>query len=368
MQMLIKTKVVMLLMTLSASLAAAPFGYSVTADPDSNYTQSLYLIDLGTGAETRIGGVKLPFVDKFKLDVEGLAFAPDGSLYGVDDDSMTLFPINTDTGQVQSSGEVTISVLPFGGGNDFGMTFACDGNLYLTSIARGSLYRLDLKGAPDLIGPLGVNISALAAYGNPVKLYGLGNGSLGDDGTVDSPNLYEINLTTGAANEIGKLGAAAGSYNEGGLAFDDSGQLWAILESHEQQPPYAPSPSQIVKIDTLTGLASDSQFTSEVGYESLAITVPRGCEPVGNDNLAEFTVQKRFTDGNNLTPVELNISCTTGLPLEQSLTVFPNEGVFGEFEVNFIVKDFVDGELDCEVWEDTPPGYTATYHPALSRA
>jgi len=280
MQKLIKNMAVMLLMTLSASLAAAPVGYSINSDSGSDNADSLYLIDLATGVETRIGTVKLPFVDKVKLDVEGLAFNPDGTLYGVDDDSMTVFPINTDTGKVQSDGEAFISVLPFGGGNDFGMTFACDGNLYLTSIAKGSLYRLNLDGTPDLIGPLGENINALAAYGNLAKLYGLGNG-MDSDGNVDSPKLYEISLATGAATEIGELGSTAGNYTEGGLAFDDTGQLWAILDSREQ---LLPSPSQILKIDIATGQASDSQFTSEIGYESLAITVPQGCTPTPNND------------------------------------------------------------------------------------
>ncbi|MEE8339110.1 MAG: IPTL-CTERM sorting domain-containing protein [Xanthomonadales bacterium] len=356
-----KAMLVMLLTTLSASLAAAPFGYSITADSNSDFIQSLFRIDLATGAETRIGAVKLPFAGQAKLDVEGLAFAPDGTLYGVDDESMTLFPLDPSTGQVQSSDEVPISVL-LPGGNDFGMTFACDDNLYLSSVTEGSLYRLSLNGTPDPIGPLGVNISALAAFGNPVKLYGLGNGTLDDKGTVDSPNLYEINLTTGAANKIGSgLGAAAGRYKEGGLAFDDIGQLWAILESHEDLSPFAPSPSRIVKINTTTGVASDAQFASEAGYESLAITIPRGCSPVPNGDLTVFTVQKRFVDGNNITPVQLNISCNDGLPLNSSLTVLPNEGVFGDFEVTFIVEKFTDGELDCEIWEDTPAGYTATY-------
>jgi hypothetical protein len=279
MQNFMKTMVVVLLTTLSASLAAAPFGYSINSDSGSSDADSLYLIDLVTGAETRIGSVKLPFAIEVKLDVEGLAFAPDGTLYGVDDDLMTLFPVDTDTGQVQGADEAPISVLPFGGGHDFGLTFACDGDLYLTSVAEGFLYRLDLNGTTHPIGALGEKISALAAFGNPVKLYGLGNG-VDSEGDEDSPNLYEISLANGAAAKIGELGDAAGKYTEGGLAFDDIGQLWAILDSREK---LQPSRSRIVKIDTNTGVASDAQFTSEIGYESLAITVPRGCTPVPID-------------------------------------------------------------------------------------
>ena len=60
---------------------------------------------------------------------------------------------------------------------------------------------------------MGVNISALAAYGNPVRLYGLGNGTAsGDEVAVDSPNLYEIDISTGAATLIGPLGPGVGQY------------------------------------------------------------------------------------------------------------------------------------------------------------
>ena len=275
MQNFMKTMVVVLLTTLSASLAATPFGYSINSDSGTDDADSLYRIDLETGTENRKG--KVNSLDGTKIDVEGLAFAPNGTLYGVDDDSMTLFPLDTDTGQVQGADEAPISLLPIGGGNDFGLTFACDGNLYLTSVAEGSLYRLNLNGIPELIGPLGENISALAAYGDPVALYGLGNGMDGN-GKEDSPNLYKIDLETGAATKVGALGDAADPYSEGGLAFDDTGQLWAILDSREN---LLPSQSQILKIDTTTGTASDAQFTLEEGFESLAITVPEGCIPDG---------------------------------------------------------------------------------------
>jgi hypothetical protein len=276
MQKLMKTMVVMLLTTLSASLAAAPFGYSINSDSGSNDADSLYLVDLATGNETRIG--KVTSLGGTKIDVEGLAFAPDGTLYGVDDSSLTLFPLNTDTGQVQNADDVFISGLPTGGGNDFGMTFACDGTLYLTSIAKGSLYRMNLDGTTTLIGSensLGVKISALAAYGNPVKLYGLGNG-VDAELKVSTPNLYEINPATGVASEIGPLGPAAGNYTEAGLAFDDAGQLWAIVDRRQLQ-----FPSQVMRINTSTGAASEVKNTVESGFESLAIAVPKGCIPDG---------------------------------------------------------------------------------------
>ena len=187
-----------ILTAFSATVQAGVAGYSINSDSGSNNADSLYRIELTDGTQTLIGRVQSQ--GKTKIDVEGLAFAPDGTLYGVDDDSMTLFPIDTSNGSVINQQEVSIKGLPSGGGNDFGLTFACDGSLYATSVGTGSLYRIGLDGQTTLIGSLGPNshISALAAYGNPVKLYGLGNG-LTAGGAVDSPTLFDINPQTGAA-------------------------------------------------------------------------------------------------------------------------------------------------------------------------
>jgi hypothetical protein len=361
MQKLIKTMVVILLTALSASLAAAPDGFSVNADSGTENAFSLYRIDLATGTETWIGFVQPAFGEP-RQDVEGLAFDPDETLYGIDDETLTLFKINTDSGFITNP--VNITGLGTPGKNDFGMTFACDGDLYLTSVVEGFLYRVNLiSGVASQIGKLNANISAIAAYGNPVRLYGLGNGlklGPGEVVEVDSPYLYKINTATGAATKIGQppsgLVPPAGEYFEGGLAFDDAGQLWAITDRRRLN-----LPSQVMRINSSTGAASDVSKTTEQGFESLAITVPKGCADTGGSEHAQFVVQKRFADGNDITPVELSIECKAGLPLEQSLTVRPNEGAFGKFEVNFSVGSFIDGELECEVREKTPDGYAPTY-------
>jgi hypothetical protein len=271
MQSLSKILLLILSVVASSTLSAAPVVYSINSDSGSGDAEGLYRIDLTTGIETRIGTVQSGFVTR--IDVEGLAFAPDKTLYGVDDEALTLFPIDRETAAVDSTAEVHISGLP-SESNDFGMTFACDNNLYLTSVARRSLYSMSLDGDATLIGSegsLGVKISALASFGNPVRLFGLGNG-IDKDGNVDTPNLYEINTTTGVATAVGPLGAEAADYSEGGLAFDDSGQLWAITDRRQLS-----APSQVMKIDIATGSASRVMETAEQGFESLAITEPGGC-------------------------------------------------------------------------------------------
>jgi len=51
-----------------------------------------------------------------------------------------------------------------------------------------------------------------------------------------------------------------------------------------------------------------------------------------------------------------------GLPLQQSITVFPDDGdLLAEREVKFVVTNFVAGQMDCKVWESEVPGYIASY-------
>jgi hypothetical protein len=116
-----------------------------------------------------------------------------------------------------------------------------------------------------------------------------------------------------------------------------------------------------MRLDLGTGAASQIRTLGELGYESLAITVPRGCQTNNNTEVATFTVQKQYVDGNDETPVTLNLRCQTGLPLEQSFTVTPNPGPFGALEVKFTVDSFEDGALDCEVYETEPAHYSPSY-------
>jgi hypothetical protein len=263
----------------ATSANSAPMAYSVNSDSGNIETEdSLYLIDLATGSDQRRGtlftGVET------RRDTEGLAFAPDGTLWGVDDESLSLFPIATSNGAVSFQAEKNLSGIPAGGGNDFGMTFSCDNTLFITSVASNNLYSLDLEGNSTVIGQLGANISAIAAIGNPTRLYGLGNGQF-ENGNADSPNLYSIDTDTGAATLIGALGNTVGVYNQGGLAFDSSGDLWAITDRRIVNGEIADLASQVLSIDVSSGAASVVSSTSEIGFESLAIAPPTQCSGPG---------------------------------------------------------------------------------------
>ena len=265
----------MLVSLFAINANGAPMAYSVNSDSGNLSTEdSLYLIDFATGSDQRRGelftGVEV------RRDTEGLAFAPDGTLWGIDDQSLTLFPIDTVSGSISFQEEIPLTGIPTGGGNDFGMTFSCDSSLYITSVTTGTLYQLELDGNSTAIGTLGANISAIAAIGNPTRLYGLGNGQF-ENGSTDSPDLYSIDVSTGVATLIGPLGNAAGEYNQAGLAFDSDGTLWAITDRRIINNTISDFPSQILRIDVDTGTATLISSTSEVGFESLAIGPPTAC-------------------------------------------------------------------------------------------
>jgi len=279
-------KVIFFLITVvslfAASANGAPMAYSVNSDGQDQATfDSLYLIDLSTsGSEQLVGPLSTGGDDVF-FDTEGLAFSPDGDLWGADDQARILFPINTGNAVVNPLKFIPLDFLPPPsaelGGNDFGMTFTCDGSIYLTSVRTNMLYRVDLEGNHQVIGNLGANISAIATFGDyPTRLYGLGNGLTGSNET-DAPFLFSIDTESGVATPIGTGLNNALPYHEAGLAFDSDGNLWAITD----RSGLGGQPSQVLSIDIDTGVATVVSTTNETGFESLAIGPPAGCyEPI----------------------------------------------------------------------------------------
>ncbi len=284
--MKIKLQLILLMLVslFAISANAASMAYSVNSDSGNiSFQDSLYQINLDTGVETRIGELRTGSpTDGTRIDTEGLAMAPGGILWGVDDESRTLF-------RISEGGFVQLPEMPLAsfppqlqefGGHDFGMTFSCDNTLYIVSVQTQTLHNLELDGSSEIIGAtgaLGQNISAIAAHSNPNLLYGLGNGTF-KDGEPDSPSLYRIDVNTGVASEIGPLGDAASDYDQAGLAFDDEGTLWAITDRRTiNEEKAANAPSEILRIDIGTGEATLAWTTSEIGFESLAIASPPAC-------------------------------------------------------------------------------------------
>jgi len=126
-----KFALLMLISLFTVSAYGAPMAFSVNSDGGNLLTNdSLYQIDLVTGSDSRRGQLFTGI--GVRVDTEGLAFARDGTLWGIDDESLTLFPINTASGAINLLNDIQLLGLQGGGGNDFGMTFSCDNNLYVT--------------------------------------------------------------------------------------------------------------------------------------------------------------------------------------------------------------------------------------------
>jgi len=258
------------------AVLAQPYGYSVNSRgnfSNSNDVNALWRINLADGSAERVSEQGLP---TGFLDLEALALNANNELYGADDDLKTLVRVSMVTGIASAVGGTTINMgRALGTSMDFGMTFDCKGQAFVVSDVERSLYTADTDtGALTLVGEpgsLGVPITDLATFGD--QAFGIGVG-LDADGNPVAPNLYAIDLAQATASLIGPLGAEANPYNNAGLSFDESGVLWAITD--RRQVGGVDHPSEILKIDTVTGEAS-RMATSIVGLESLAVSSPTEC-------------------------------------------------------------------------------------------
>ena len=262
-------------MTVAASLWANPVGYSINSrgvDRDDRRVNALWRIDLLTGESEYIGWTSF-------LDVEALALSPDGALYGADDDTNTLVRVSTVTGLAQPIGgagnRYNTGLAPLNRKLDFGMSFTCDGELFVVSDVEQTLFKADLESGRleqvGLSGALGAPITDIAVWGDQV--YGIGVGQTAD-GRSAAPNLYRVDLGAPSAQLIGPLGAAVAPYNNAGLSFDPDGTLWAVTDRRDVGG--RDLPSQILRIDPETGLA-ELAAESIIGLESLAVAPPAGC-------------------------------------------------------------------------------------------
>jgi Zn-dependent metalloprotease/streptogramin lyase len=114
----------------------------------------------------------------------------------------------------------------------------------------GSLYEIDLRtGVATEIGPLGISADFEGlAFSPDQQLYAVED---------SNDRLYRVDVTTGAATLIGTLGV---SVSEMGLAFDDSGVLWMVAW---------PS-SSLYQVDPATGAATAVGSLGVSGFDSLA--------------------------------------------------------------------------------------------------
>ena len=179
---------------------------------------SLYSVDVATGAATLIGSLSGP------TNPNGLA-SHNGTLYLVDSVADSLYSVNVTTGAATSIGSLS------GPPNPNGLA-SHNGTLYLVDSAA-SLYSVDVTtGAATSIGSLNgpPNPNGLASHNGTLYLVDRNN-----------DNLYSVDVTTGAASLIGSL---SGPNAASGLA------------SHNVRPVIAPSLRASLSGTTLTVQAS----------------------------------------------------------------------------------------------------------------
>ncbi len=175
----------------------------VTSTIDATSTaKSLYVVDPGSGLATLIGTTSSSF--------QALAFAPDGTLYGVDSSLLGIDP---------ASGASTI-IGSLGGPRAMGADFGSDGELYALSLDQ-ELVTVDLAtGAATLIAVLDQDVGTPGSivFDASGTLWGSGfGGPLGgilfeiDPATAAVSNITSVSSTTGASapQGMGFTGAAA---------------------------------------------------------------------------------------------------------------------------------------------------------------
>lgn len=112
---------------ITQNLTFSPAGVLYAAE-----SATLYTIDLGTGVATQQGGVNYP------PDHNGLAFAADGTLYGIGGPGPP-----ESFYRVDPATNLSTYINAFGSNCGVGLTYGSDGFLYCAGVNGSSLYRID---------------------------------------------------------------------------------------------------------------------------------------------------------------------------------------------------------------------------------
>ena len=233
----------------------------------------LYSINLASRQATYIGSFGNYGNQPFGT-LKGLAFNPNQSLYAISDSlsQKPLVTLNTATGAA-----TFVAPLNVGSGSgqfnshDFGATFTCTGQLWVSSAATNRLWKVDAsRGTTEQIGTgTGATITGLVARGETVY----GAGGRGNN------NFYKINATTGVAELVGSLGIPNSTWiHSVSMSFDGQGALWAVINYVPPAPGSNTSAewADLARINRTTGAAmilgpiTGSERLRYVGVHGLA--------------------------------------------------------------------------------------------------
>jgi hypothetical protein len=258
----LRTCLVTAALLLPSGATALPFAFAT----DTEETNDLYRIDLGSGAATLIGDTGI-------ADVEGLALRGDGALFGVSDATDELVTCNPTTGACTAVGALGVGV------SDPGLAFACNGTLYMSTEdpgvtveggTPGDLYRVDTAtGVATLVGSLGNDFDGHSiAQGPSSASCPSGMYALDGNGNGDVPRLGCVDLTTGAVTVVGGVGVVVDG--QPAIDFDANGTLWMVEDLDG---------SDIYTVNLTTAAATDvgDIAPAGVGFDGLAIQGGSAC-------------------------------------------------------------------------------------------
>jgi hypothetical protein len=217
-------------------------------------------------------------------------------------------------------------------------------------IAAGSFATFDIVATVDLSAEEGECITNTATA--------TGNSGGGEDVTGDSDDATTCFVWPTATFNVTKLGdggpidVALDCSDSTGLGFGDPGavttddtMVWRRFDHNTGTVCHV--------VQTLP----DGYYEASRSDDCDVLAVVDGgvydCVITNLETVARFHVTKDFSDGST-DDVEVTLTCDTGLPLEQSLTIAGGDPT----GVTFVVKDFIDGTMSCHVSEVTnTPGY-----------
>ncbi|MEO8670336.1 MAG: hypothetical protein ABI411_03410 [Tahibacter sp.] len=279
-------------MSLRARIAAAALLSLLTANAvqagvsaRAAVFDSIYSVDLATHKAVRLGETG-SFGNQF-IAIEGMAYAPDGTLYGISDNLKSLVRINPTTGAATMVGGLGLSGTGQFNNLDPGFAITADGRMWLSSALVGKFWQINPStGAATLVGTLNGKISGLAARGNDL----FGAGSQGDEG------LYRIDTASGATQLIARFNATIPYAASISIAFDEDKKLWAAINyiptQHDSDP--IPTWSDLAQVDAdsgaiqLLGTVTGPNELRRTIIGGLAIIPPVAPPPTGGQTSAEI--------------------------------------------------------------------------------
>ncbi|MET0232295.1 MAG: hypothetical protein ABW186_15300 [Rhodanobacteraceae bacterium] len=253
---------------------SAPSAWAATVAYGEAF-DTLYRIDLESHTAQNVGRAGSSGGQQIG-NLSGLSYSPDENLFAVAGGMNALATVDPGSGRVTIVGSLQLD----GQGDpqrnnalDLGMTFGCDGTLWLVSAYAGKLWTVDPgSGATTLVGSTGHTVTGLVSAGN--ALYGAGG--QGDN------NFYRLDTKTGAATLIGGFGID-GWIDSVSMSFDEGGTLWAVLN----YVPPAPGSTTVAdwadlaRVDvatghiTIVGPITGPEALRQVGMKGFAAGPPR---------------------------------------------------------------------------------------------